>query len=343
MKSLKCVDLFCGIGGMRLAAEKFGFRNVFSSEIDKAAVQTYSANFNDYPVGDIFKVKSNDIPDFDLLMAGFPCQPFSFAGKMMGFDDSRGTLFFEVARIAKAKQPSAILLENVKGIVKHDNGKTIRVIENTLKSLGYSIYWTLLDAKDFGLPQRRERWYCVALRDSLFHFEFPYSEHPVVSLKSILEKIPDKSTQISDAWSKRIDRQIKSNHERVLHEDFNNKPGSTRSKYGVYSKLNSDGTMRFHLGDSRKSQIQEGFFCSSESISPTIIANRVPQLWDLKRRLTVRECARAQGFPDDFVFPCTASQSYKQIGNSVAIPVVEAIVENIYKHLQIEIPVKGEG
>jgi DNA (cytosine-5)-methyltransferase 1 len=333
----KCIDLFSGIGGMRLGAENNGFKNVFSSEIDQGAIETYRDNFGDTPHGNIFDIKASKIPDFDLLLAGFPCQPFSFAGKTNGFSDSRGTLFFEVERIIRTKKPDAILLENVKGIINHDEGKTIKVIQNALEKNGYSVSWCLLDAKDFGLPQRRERWYCVALKGKGRKFTFPEPPETEVKLKSILEKKVNPNTKISKAWSKRIDNHMKSKEERVEHGDFNHTPGSARSRHGVFSKLNKDKTLRFHMGDPRKSQIQEGFFCSAESIAPTVIANRVPQLWDEKRKLSVRECARLQGFGDDFAFPGIDSQSYKQIGNSVAVPVVSQIIAQIKSTLDNKI------
>ena len=161
------IDLFSGMGGFRIAFESAGNKCIFSSEIDKYARETYKNNFQDYPEGDITKILSKDIPDFDILCAGFPCQPFSIAGKRLGFEDSRGTLFFEVARILKEKQPVAFLLENVRGITNHDGGNTIKVIMNTLDEIGYSCKDSVINALDYGIPQNRERWYCIGFRKDL--------------------------------------------------------------------------------------------------------------------------------------------------------------------------------
>lgn len=161
-KKLTFIDLFAGIGGFRLAAEANKMECVFSSEIDKDASIVYFNNFGEHPAGDITKVKANEIPDFDVLFAGFPCQPFSYAGEGLGFDDeTRGTLFFDIVRILKEKKPKMFLLENVKGLKSHDKGKTLEIILNQLENIGYTIHWTILNSLDYGVPQSRERWYCV--------------------------------------------------------------------------------------------------------------------------------------------------------------------------------------
>ena len=157
----KFIDLFCGLGGFRIAFEKYGCECVFSSDIDEKVREIYQLNFGEEPAGDISKILCENIPDFDILCAGFPCQPFSIAGLRRGFEDSRGTLFFEVARILKEKQPKAFILENVKGLVSHDQGNTLQVIMNTLDELGYDAKYKIMNALDYGIPQNRERWYCV--------------------------------------------------------------------------------------------------------------------------------------------------------------------------------------
>lgn len=329
---MKSIDLFAGIGGMRIAAQAVGFKTVFSSEIDQSAVITYEANFGDKPSGDITKIASSKIPDFDLLLAGFPCQPFSFAGKSKGFDDIRGTLFFDVARIIKEKNPKFFLLENVKGILSNDEGRTFSKIMGVLDTLDYHVSWEVINSADHGLPQSRERWYCVGIRSDVLHspFKFPLKSSIRPTLKSVLENgKKHENLEVNDAWKKRIDRHLKSGKERVQHKDFECQPGSTRSKYPIFSYLKPDNTMRFYLGDPRKSQIQEGYFTSRESIAPTIIAGRVPQLWDLKRKLSVRECARLQGFADDFVFPVSDAKAYHQLGNSVSIPVIQKLLKQM--------------
>ena len=165
--NFKFIDLFCGLGGFRIALEKQNCNCVFSSDIDKAVAQVYENNFGDYPSGDITKIDSKDIPDFDILCGGFPCQSFSIAGKRLGFEDSRGTMFFEVARILKEKKPKAFILENVKGITNHDGGKTLKTILDILDDLDYTYVNKVINAKDVGIPQNRERWYCVGIRKDL--------------------------------------------------------------------------------------------------------------------------------------------------------------------------------
>lgn len=200
---LKIADLFAGIGGIRLGFERaFGkIQCVFSSEIDKFAVQTYSENFGEIPSGDITKIPSEKIPDFDVLLAGFPCQPFSSAGLKKGFLDERGGMFFEVVRILKEKKPSAFLLENVKNLKTHNNGKTFDTMIKTLKNLGYDVYFEILRARDFGLPQNRERIYIVGFN---FKTSFSFSKKPDIKTKlgDILEKNVDEKYTISDKlWS----------------------------------------------------------------------------------------------------------------------------------------------
>ncbi|MBR4027130.1 MAG: DNA cytosine methyltransferase, partial [Lachnospiraceae bacterium] len=158
------IDLFCGLGGFRLAFEKAGGECVFSSDIDEAVQKTYAMNFGEVPHGDITKIEARDIPNHDILCAGFPCQPFSTAGRRLGFEDTRGTLFFEVARILKEKQPIGFILENVKGLTNHDNGHTLEVILSTLDEIGYHYKYEVLNAKNYNVPQNRERWYCVGVR-----------------------------------------------------------------------------------------------------------------------------------------------------------------------------------
>ena len=174
---MNLIDLFAGIGGMRLGFESAGFTCVFSSEWDKYAQQTYQANFNETPHGDITKIDANDIPPHDILLAGFPCQPFSNAGLKKGFDDTRGTLFFDVLRIIHHHGPKAVFLENVKGLVSHDKGRTLQVILERLKACGYTVYWKVLNAKDFGVPHNRQRIYIVAFRDNVL-FSFPQPPCP---------------------------------------------------------------------------------------------------------------------------------------------------------------------
>ena len=186
----KTIDLFSGIGGIRLGFERHGCTNVFSSEWDRYARQMYEVNFGEKPFGDINDIDPSDIPDHDILLAGFPCQPFSIAGKGLGFEDTRGTLFFNIAEILKNKQPKAFLLENVKRLTTHDSGRTFRIILETLKQLGYTVYFKVLNTLDFGLPQKRERIYIVGFSDNIpFYFPEPINKYR--SLSELLENDQD--------------------------------------------------------------------------------------------------------------------------------------------------------
>lgn len=326
---LKAIDLFCGIGGFRLALEKYGVNCVFASDIDKFARQTYKANFGEYPNGDITLIPSEKIPEFDILTAGFPCQPFSYAGKNFGFqDDTRGTLFFDICRILEYHQPKMFLLENVKGLKSHDSGKTLKTIEKKLTKLGYNIEWTILNSYDFGLPQYRERWYCVGFKDKA-NFKFPKGTKRGVNLETIIDvNNDDTNLKLSEFERERINYHFEnaSKEIRVKHDSSKYAKHTKKGKHGVYSFQKSDGSIRFHIGDRAKTQIQEAFYACLKTYAPTIIANRVPKLWDIERKLSVLEAQRLQGFPDDFKFPVSNGQAYKQLGNSVAVPVIDAIV-----------------
>ncbi len=329
---LKGIDLFCGIGGFRLAMEDSGVQCVFSSDIDKFAQQTYEANFHEVPVGDITKVAAKDIPSFDILAAGFPCQPFSYAGEKKGFEDTtRGTLFFDICRILEYHKPAMVFLENVKGLVSHKNGETLKVIIDNLRKLGYYPHWQILSSLDFGLPQKRERWYCVAFREDVpFVFPEPLGGHP--TLRDIVD-LDDHSPQLalSQFELDRIDYHFAHCHEteRVQHSNAKYKPNTKKGKYGVFSFQKPDGSLRFHVGDVAKTQIQEAFYSCLDTYASTIIANRTPKLWDIRRKLSVLESKRLQGFPDDFVMPVSDAQAYKQLGNSVSVPIIKLIMHKM--------------
>ncbi len=326
----KAIDLFCGIGGFRCALDTLGVETVLSSDIDAFACATYKANFGHTPLGDINKIRNEDIPDFDILTAGFPCQPFSFAGAKQGFnDETRGTLFFQILRILDAKRPKMFLLENVKGLKSHNGGDTLNIIEKSLSNLGYNIHWTILNTYDFGLPQYRERWYCVGF-DKNFLFKFPEGENRGTKLRDIIDlNNTDKSQKLSDFEIARINHHfenVTTETPRVLHDNSMYQPNTKKGKHGVYSFQKSDGALRFHIGDRAKTQIQEAFYSCLDTYAPTIIANRTPKLWDIQRKLSVNEARKLQGFPDDFQFPVSNCQAYKQLGNSVAVPVVTKIL-----------------
>lgn len=333
-KKYKGIDLFCGIGGFRLAMKRNNVECVFSSDNDKFAQQTYEANFHEIPTGDIKAVEAKDIPHFDILTAGFPCQPFSYAGEKQGFNDEvRGTLFFDVCRILEYHKPPMVFLENVKGLKSHDKGKTLQTVLDCLRKLGYYPHWTILSSLDYGLPQKRERWYCVAFRSDVnFEWPQPVGEHPV--LRDIVDMNDhNPSLAISKFELDRIDYHFAKAKpgDRIQHDNSKYKPNTKKGKYGVFSFQKPDGSLRFHVGDPAKTQIQEAFYSCLDTYASTIIANRTPKLWDIRRKLSVLESKRLQGFPDDFVFPVSDAQAYKQLGNSVSVPIIEKIMENMIK------------
>lgn len=308
--SLRFIDLFCGMGGFRLAFEAQGCKCVYSSDIDEYACRTYELNFGDFPKSDITKVEAKDIPEFDILCAGFPCQPFSIAGKRLGFDDTRGTLFFDVARILKEKKPMAFLLENVRGLSNHDGGKTLNVILNTLDELDYETEWKVLNAKDYGVPQNRERWYCIGIRKDLNLKlpNFPDKKKLTHTLKDIILPKVDSSYDSTDICLKNIE----TNRARK-----NIKISKTTLAYEI-----RPSRCQFALGD----------------ISPCLTAkmgtggNNVPVVVEQGRKLTERECLRIMGYPDSYKV-YLGHHTYKQIGNSVVVPVLTELAEGLVNSL----------
>jgi DNA (cytosine-5)-methyltransferase 1 len=313
--SFRFIDLFAGIGGIRLAYQKAGGKCVFSSEYNKFAKVTYEANFGEVPFGDITVIDETKIPDHDVLLAGFPCQPFSIAGvskkislgRKHGFlDETQGTLFFDIARILKEKRPKAFMLENVKNLVSHDKGRTFLVIQKTLEELGYSMHYRVLDGKHF-VPQHRERIIIVGFDRNVFQgkeeFEFPNLPKTKKIIREILEKDVESKYTLSDKlW------------------DY-------LQLYAAKHKAKGNG-FGFGLTD-------------SEGISRTLSARYykdgseilIPQEGSNPRRLTPRECARLQGFPDDFLIPVSDNQAYRQFGNSVVMPLMHAVANQITKVL----------
>jgi DNA (cytosine-5)-methyltransferase 1 len=301
--SFTFIDLFAGIGGMRVAFEKTGGECVFSSEWDKHAQVTYEANFGDVPQGDITKVDVKEVPKHDVLIGGFPCQPFSQAGLKRGFEDTRGTLFFDVARIIDYRKPSMVLLENVKGFVGHDKGRTLAIVKGTLEDLGYNVFYSVLNARDFGVPQNRERVYIVALNKrklGSIGFQFPTPLRHETKLGNILEKRVDEKYTISNKlWA---------GHKRRLKEHRAKGNGFGYSMFNSESKYTSTISARYY---------KDG----SEIL--------IEQIGNNPRKITPREAARLQGFPESFKIPVSDAQAYKQFGNSVAVPVVHAIAKKM--------------
>lgn len=301
---MKFIDLFAGIGGIRIPFDELGYQCVFSSEWDKHAQYTYSMNFGHMPNGDITKVDIKNIPEHDLLLAGFPCQPFSMAGKQLGFQDTRGTLFFNIASIIEHHKPKAVLLENVKRFKTHDGGKTFTVIENTLKELGYNVFHAILNAKDFGVPQNRERIYIVAFRD-IDSFDFPKQKNIPTRVGDILENKVDKKYIISDKLWK--------GHQRRKREHAKKGNGFGYSLFGVNDKYTSTMSARYYKDGS------EILIKTKGTANP--------------RKITPKEASRLQGFPEDFKIHPSDTQAYKQFGNSVAVPVIRSIAKAINKKL----------
>lgn len=307
--SYRMIDLFAGIGGIRLGFQLTGqCQTVFSSEIDKFACKTYQANFGELPAGDITKIASNEIPDHDILVGGFPCQAFSQAGKKLGFEDTRGTLFFEIARIIAAKRPKCFLLENVRNLVSHDKGKTFATILATLDTLGYQVYYSLLKAKDFGVPQNRERIYIVGFdKQQLTNytdFRFPEPTNLTTTVGAILEADVDPKYTISDnLWA-----------------------GHQRRKLEHKEKGNGFGYSLFTKDSAYTNTISARYYKDGSEIL-------IAQDGKNPRKLTPREAARLQGFPEQFIIPVSDTQSYKQFGNSVAVPVINAIAQQMLKVL----------
>ncbi len=321
---LRMIDLFAGIGGIRIAFENNNIECVASSEIDSNAKETYFENFGEMPLGDITKILSEELPEFDVLAGGFPCQPFSIGGLRKGFEDTRGTLFFEIARILKDRQPQAFLLENVSGIVSHNQGNTLKTIEQTLEDLGYIISWKIMNAKDYGIPQNRNRWYCVGFRKELcigFEkieginkvFSFPSKCELQYTLKDIIFDIDDKEYQSTDTAIYNINTYL--------------------TKYKDSNRYNPE--FPIIANEIRKSRCN----FRSDGISPCLTAkmgtggNNVPVYVHQMRKLTEKECLKIMGFPDSFKIQKNSFHSYKQIGNSVVIPVVQQIVKEMSRVL----------
>jgi len=302
------IDLFAGIGGIRLGFESLGGKCIFSSELDKFAQMSYEANFGEKPAGDITLINEKDIPNFDVLLAGFPCQPFSNAGLKMGFEDTRGTLFFYIARIINHHKPKVVFLENVKGLKSHNNGRTFRVIQNILEEMGYNVYSQILNAKDFGVPQNRERIYILGFLDNV-DFSFPEPIFKKTKVGDILQKDVEKKYTISDKlWA-----------------------GHLRRKKEHIEKGNGFGYSIFDENSPYTSTISARYYKDGSEIL-------IRQNDQNPRKLTPREVARLQGFPDDYKIVVSDNQAYKQFGNSVCVPVIKALSNQI--KLSFEKPLK---
>ncbi len=306
--TIRFIDLFCGIGGFRVAAEQVAVKKnldiscLLSSDIDEYAKLAYEANFGEYPEGDITQIASENIPDHDVLFAGFPCQPFSIIGSGKGFDDTRGTLFFEIARILEAKKPKAFVLENVKQLVSHEKGHTFTRILQTIEDLGYHFDYRILNALDYGLPQKRERVFIIGFLDPslLALFKWPHKLETYKPLEEILEKSVDKKHYASEMIvQKRKEKHASKHSVSIWHE---NKGGNV-SSHPFSCALRAGASYNYLLVNG-------------------------------ERRLTPREMLRLQGFPDSYKIVVPDAQVRKQAGNAVPVNVVNAVLTNLLPLLE---------
>lgn len=312
----KVCSLFSGIGGIDLGFKQGGFDIVWANEFDSAACRTYRHNFGDvYLVeADVRNVSATDIPDFDVLTAGFPCQPFSIAGRQKGFEDKRGNLFFEITRIVDAKRPKIIFLENVPNLMEHDEGRTFLVIFNSLAQFGYSVYYKVMAANEYGnLPQIRKRIYIVAVRDDIAHRLYQHPEPMELTLHSA--DIIHRSERQNDVYYYNDTKM------------FDYLADKMRDRNAIYRITDTEVRLT-------KSQM-----CPTLTANMGTYPDRVPVVWDNFgiRKLTLRECLDFQGFPKEFYFPntITIDDAYKQIGNSVCVPVVYYIAKKIQEILEV--------
>lgn len=416
---IRFVDLFAGIGGIRIgfenACKQLGISTqcVLSSEIDSYACETYKINFNEYPSGDIRTI--TDLPDFDFLLAGFPCQPFSYAGKQQGFGDTRGTLFFEIERIVKDYRPKAFLLENVRGLTTHDKGRTMNTIVSVLKNLGYGIKYLLLNSSNFGVPQNRVRLYILGILDADVRLSLTsdlgaadshrykeeinnlnlFSKDKRVLVRDILEEGVDDKYRCSDEFVKMLSKVVGTNYTSLhgvrlidyrggnsIHSwelgikgdctfeeiQFMNSLIANRRKkiFGSHKdgkKLTIEQIKTFYdnenLEDIMQSLVTKGYlqetdgkynpvcgnmsfevfkFLDPDSISITLTSSDAHKLGivqnNVPRRITPRECARLQGFSDEFIIHPNDTYAYKQFGNSVSVPVIEALIFDLFENNQ---------
>ena len=316
LKNYTFIDLFAGLGGFRLALESLGAKCVYSSEWDKFAQEVYCENFGEIPDGDITKVDENQIPKHDILCAGFPCQAFSISGKQRGFEDNRGTLFFDVARIVKAKKPKVVFMENVKNFATHYKGKTLSVVKSTMTELGYTFNYKVLNATDYGIPQKRERIYMVCFRNDLNINEFSFPK--TFSLQKHVEDflLYDEKL-ISSLFVYRPDI--------YYNNKIDNKTSNRPIRLGIVNKG----------GQGERIYSTKGIAVTLSANGGGIFAKTGGYLVNgIPRKLHPRECARLMGFPDSYKMSKNKNQAYKQFGNSVVVDVLQYIAIEIGKKLE---------
>ena len=315
LKNYTFIDLFAGLGGFRLALESLGAKCVYSSEWDKFAQEVYCENFGEIPDGDITKVDENQIPKHDILCAGFPCQAFSISGKQRGFEDSRGTLFFDVARIVKAKKPKVVFMENVKNFATHDKGKTLSVVKSTMTELGYTFNYKVLNATDYGIPQKRERIYMVCFRNDLNINEFSFPK--TFSLQKHVEDfLLNDEKLVSNLYVDRPDT--------YYNNETDNKTSNKSIRLGIVNKG----------GQGERIYSTKGIAVTLSANGGGIFAKTGGYLVNgIPRKLHPRECARLMGFPDSYKMSKNKNQAYKQFGNSVVVDVLQYIAIEIGKKI----------
>ena len=317
------IDLFAGIGGFRIPLQWEGGKCVFSSEFNPSAQNVYEANFGEYPFGDITKIPKEIIPKHDVLTAGFPCQPFSISGKMKGFEDTRGTLIYSVFQIIEAKQPKVVFLENVKHLVHHDKGRTLKTILDGLENLGYKYSWKVLNASDFGVAQNRERIIIIAHHDKKFDFSKLHKKEKVL-LRDVLDNpMTTKFEYLDEPYT--ILPEMKRQPSGLIFAGYRNK---NIRKAGV--RPGTEHLSRVHKQPNR--------IYSVDGIHPAIPSQETSGrfwIYDGKtvRKLTLNECYRIMGFPDGFVRSNSVSEQYRQIGNSVCIPMIQEIMKEVKSQL----------
>lgn len=307
LKGKKFIDLFAGLGGFRIALESLGAECVYTSEWDKSVSQVYHNNFGDYPDGDITKVDETTVPDHDILCAGFPCQAFSISGKQKGFEDSRGTLFFDVARIVKEKKPSIVFMENVKNFASHDGGQTLEVVKTTMEELGYTFFQKVLNATDYGIPQKRERIYMVCFKNELGIKEFTFPK--AFKLERYVENfLLDESEIPKELFVSRNDIYMSDK----VDDTYSNKS----IRLGTVNKG----------GQGERIYSTKGIAITLSAYGGGVFAKTGGYLVNGKyRRLHPLECAKIMGFPDDYKVCENRNQAYQQFGNSVVIDVLQYI------------------
>ncbi len=322
MSKIKFIDLFCGIGGIRIGMESQGFECVFSSDINSECQKMYLENFKEMPEGDITFIDEKKIPEHDILCAGFPCQPFSISGKKMGFEDTRGTLFFDICRIIKEKKPKIVFLENVKHLKHHNKGETLSLIVETLEDLGYCVSWKVLNASDFGVPQNRERIIIVASK--LGHFDF----------QQIMTK---KKVDLIDFLDATGPFEFLDEGTYTLIKNPKKQPISGLMFVGYRNKLIRKAGVRPGTEHLSRVHKQPNRIYSVYGVHPTLPSQEASGRFfvllpdNTVRKLTINECWRIMGFPESYIKVSSVPEQYKQIGNSVCVPMIEAIASSLKK------------